>query len=82
MRVRDEAHRFANDFNADLRSRKLRESILDEMPGLGSKRRDALLEAFGSIQKLRKATAEQIAEVDGLSAKLAADIVEYLAKRV
>jgi excinuclease ABC subunit C len=82
MRVRDEAHRFANDFNADLRSRKLRESILDEMPGLGPKRRDALLEAFGSIQKLRKATAEEITTVSGVSVKLAADIVEYLAKRV
>jgi excinuclease ABC subunit C len=82
MRVRDEAHRFANDFNADLRSRKLRESILDEMPGLGPKRRVALLEAFGSIQKLRKATAEEITTVSGVSVKLAADIVEYLAKRV
>ena len=82
MRVRDEAHRFANDFNADLRSRKLRESILDEMPGLGPKRRDALLAAFGSIQKLRKATAEEMAEVGGVSTKLAADIVEFLAKRV
>ncbi|MEY4033963.1 MAG: hypothetical protein RL492_1157 [Verrucomicrobiota bacterium] len=81
MRIRDEAHRFANDFNADLRSRKLRESVLDEMPGLGPKRRDALLAAFGSIQKLRKATVEQVAEVDGVSAKLAADVVEYLAKR-
>ena len=81
MRIRDEAHRFANDFNADLRSRKLRESILDEMPGLGPKRRDALLAAFGSIQKLRKATAEEIADVDGVSAKLATDVVEYLAKR-
>ena len=82
MRIRDEAHRFANDFNADLRSRKLRESVLDEMPGLGPKRRDALLAAFGSIQKLRKGTVEEIAEVSGVSVKLAADIVDYLVKRV
>ena len=61
QRIRDEAHRFANDFNAELRSRKLRESLLDEMPGLGPKRKDALLEHFGSIQKLRKATVEEIA---------------------
>ena len=80
MRIRDEAHRFANDFNADLRSRKLRESVLDEMPGLGPKRRDALLAAFGSIQKLRKATAGQIAEVAGVGPRLAAEIAAYLAR--
>ena len=81
MRIRDEAHRFANDFNAELRSRKLRESLLDEMPGLGPKRKDALLEHFGSIQKLRKATAEEIAEVAGLSDKLAGEVKAYLEAR-
>ncbi len=81
QRVRDEAHRFANNFNADLRSQKLRESILDEMPGLGPKRRDALLEHFGSIQKLRKATAAQLIEVAGVSEKLANQIVTYLKNR-
>ena len=81
MRIRDEAHRFANDFNADLRSRKLRESLLDEMPGLGPKRKDALLAHFGSIQKLRKATAVEIAEVAGLSDKLAGEVKAYLEAR-
>ena len=81
MRIRDEAHRFANDFNAELRSRKLRESLLDEMPGLGPKRKDALLEHFGSIQKLRKATAAEIAEVAGLSDKLAGEVKAYLDAR-
>ena len=81
MRIRDEAHRFANDFNADLRSRKLRESLLDEMPGLGPKRKDALLAHFGSIQKLRKATAAEIAEVAGLSDKLAGEVKAYLEAR-
>jgi excinuclease ABC subunit C len=81
MRIRDEAHRFANDFNAELRSRKLRESLLDEMPGLGPKRKDALLAHFGSIQKLRKATAEEIAEVAGLSDKLAGEVKAYLEAR-
>jgi excinuclease ABC subunit C len=81
MRIRDEAHRFANDFNAELRSRKLRESLLDEMPGLGPKRKDALLAHFGSIQKLRKATAEEIAEVAGLSDKLAGEVKAYLDAR-
>jgi excinuclease ABC subunit C len=81
MRIRDEAHRFANDFNAELRSRKLRESLLDEMPGLGPKRKEALLEHFGSIQKLRKATAAEIAEVAGLSDKLAGEVKAYLEAR-
>ena len=81
MRIRDEAHRFANDFNAELRSRKLRESLLDEMPGLGPKRKDALLAHFGSIQKLRKATVEEIAEVAGLSDKLAGEVKACLEAR-
>ena len=81
MRIRDEAHRFANDFNAELRSRKLRESLLDEMPGLGPKRKDALLAHFGSIQKLRKATVKEIAEVAGLSDKLAGEVKAYLDAR-
>jgi excinuclease ABC subunit C len=81
MRIRDEAHRFANDFNAELRSRKLRESLLDEMPGLGPKRKDALLAHFGSIQKLRKASVEEIAEVAGLSDKLAGEVKVYLEAR-
>ncbi len=81
MRIRDEAHRFANDFNADLRSRKLKESLLDEMPGLGPKRKDALLARFGSIQKLRLATVEELAQVAGVSDKLAAEIAKFLEGR-
>ena len=81
MRIRDEAHRFANDFNADLRSRKLKESLLDEMPGLGPKRKEALLAHFGSIQKLRQASVEELAQVAGVSDKLAAEIAEFLEGR-
>ena len=81
MRIRDEAHRFANDFNADLRSRKLKESLLDEMPGLGPKRKEALLARFGSIQKLRLATVEELAQVAGVSDKLAAEIAKFLEGR-
>ncbi len=81
MRIRDEAHRFANNFNADLRSQKLRESILDEMPGLGPKRKEALLEKFGTIQKLRKATLEELAQVSGVSDKLAGEVQAYLEAR-
>ena len=81
MRIRDEAHRFANAFNAELRSKKLRESRLDEMPGLGPKRKAALLERFGSIQKLRQASVEELAQVAGVSDKLAAEIAKFLEGR-
>ena len=78
QRIRDEAHRFSNTFNADLRSKKIRESVLDEVPGLGPKRRELLLAEFGSLQALRRASAERLAQVEGIGPKLAAEIFEYL----
>ncbi|MBA4136820.1 MAG: excinuclease ABC subunit C [Opitutus sp.] len=78
QRLRDEAHRFANTYNADLRSRKIRESVLDDFPGLGDVRRVALLAHFGSIEKLRSATAEQIAEVPGFGRKFATELQAFL----
>jgi excinuclease ABC subunit C len=78
QRLRDEAHRFANTYNADLRSKKIRESVLDDFPGLGPRRRAALLEHFSSIEKLRAATAEQIAEVPGFGGKKAAELHAFL----
>ena len=81
QRLRDEAHRFANDFNAELRSRRLRESLLDEVPGLGPGRKAALLGRFGSIQALRKASADQLAETPGVGPRLAALVAATLARR-
>jgi excinuclease ABC subunit C len=78
QRLRDEAHRFANTYNADLRSRKIRESILDDFAGLGPTRRAALLAHFGDIGKLRAATAAEIADVEGLGGKLAAELHAFL----
>ena len=78
QRLRDEAHRFANTYNADLRSRKIRESVLDDFSGLGEKRRAALLAHFGSIEKLRAATAAEIAEIPGFGGKLAEDLRAFL----
>jgi excinuclease ABC subunit C len=79
QRLRDEAHRFANTYNADLRSRKIRESVLDDVPGLGEKRKAALLAHFGSIDKLRAASAGQIAELDGFGPKFAAQLHAFFA---
>ncbi len=78
QRLRDEAHRFANTYNANLRSKKIRESVLDDFNGLGEKRRAALLDHFGSIEKLRAASVEQIAEVPGFGGKMAAELKEFL----
>jgi excinuclease ABC subunit C len=80
QRLRDEAHRFANTYNADLRSKKIRESVLDDFPGLGPVRRAALFEHFASIEKLRAATVEEIAEVPGFGGKKAAELHAFLVK--
>ena len=78
QRLRDEAHRFANTYNADLRSQKIRESILDDFPGLGVVRRAALLAHFGSIDRVRTASAVELAAVEGLGDKLARELHDYL----
>jgi excinuclease ABC subunit C len=80
QRLRDEAHRFANTFNADLRSKKIRESTLDDLPGLGPVRRAALMDRFGSIGRLRSAAVEEIAGVPRIGPRLAAEIHSFLAK--
>jgi excinuclease ABC subunit C len=79
QRLRDEAHRFANTYNADLRSKKIRESLLDDFPGLGPVRRAALMGWFGSIERLKGASAGDIAEVEGFGPKMAGELHRFLA---
>jgi excinuclease ABC subunit C len=81
QRVRDESHRFANTYNAKLRLKKISESILDEFPGIGERRKSALLKKFGSVQRMRTATLEQIAEVPGFGGKAAAELKAFLDAR-
>ena len=81
QRVRDESHRFANTYNAKLRLKKISESILDEFPGIGQNRKAALLKKFGSIQRLRLASVDQIAEVPGFGGKAAAELKAFLVAR-
>lgn len=78
QRIRDEAHRFALAYHTTLRSRRTRESVLDEIPGIGPARKRLLLKHFGSVDKLRGATAEEIAAVPGMSKALAVRIAELL----
>jgi excinuclease ABC subunit C len=81
QRVRDESHRFANTYNAQLRLKKISESILDEFPNIGEKRKAALLEKFGSVQRLRLASVEKIAEVPGFGGKAAEELKKFLEAR-
>ena len=80
QRLRDEAHRFANTYNADLQSRKIKESVLDDFPGLGEKRKAALLAHFGSLDKLRAASIEQIAAAPGFGKKFSWQLHAFLAE--
>jgi excinuclease ABC subunit C len=81
QRVRDESHRVANSYNAQLRIKRISESVLDEFPGIGQARKAALLKKFGSVQRLRVATVEQIAEVPGFGGKAAAELKTFLEAR-
>ncbi|MFT5469696.1 MAG: excinuclease ABC subunit C [Verrucomicrobiales bacterium] len=78
QRIRDEAHRWANGYNEILMKRRVSESILDDCPGISSRRKSALLEAFGSVARLRKAGVDKIAAVSGISQSLAEGIVRFL----
>jgi excinuclease ABC subunit C len=79
QRVRDEAHRFAITYHRQKRSQRMTVSELDGVPGLGQTRRKALLKHFGSLKRLRAATAEQIAEVPGVGRRTAEAVVAALA---
>jgi excinuclease ABC subunit C len=74
QRVRDEAHRFAVTFHRTRRAKASLQSSLDEIPGVGPKRKKALLRHFGSVKAIREATVEQIAAVEGINAAVAAQI--------
>jgi excinuclease ABC subunit C len=79
QRIRDEAHRFAITFHRSKRSRLMLESLLDEVPHLGEVRRQALLDHFGSVAALKKATSDEIAAVPGIGPKSAESIVSAIA---
>ena len=76
--IRDEAHRFALTYHRKLRTKRIRESILDEVEGVGEKRKQQLLAHFGSIARMQKATEEEIAAVSGVGRALAQKIKSAL----
>ncbi|ADG74842.1 excinuclease ABC, C subunit [Cellulomonas flavigena DSM 20109] len=79
QRVRDEAHRFAITAHRKRRSKGMTASVLDDVPGLGPARKAALLRHFGSVKRLRAATAEEIATIPGMGARTAEAVVAALA---
>ncbi|MEU8027135.1 excinuclease ABC subunit UvrC [Streptomyces sp. NPDC049099] len=80
QRVRDEAHRFAITYQRTKRAKRFRSGPLDDVPGLGETRKQALIKHFGSVKKLRSATIEQIQEVPGIGRKTAETIAVALAQ--
>ena len=73
-RLRDEAHRFAITYHRNLRERTIRESVLDEVPGIGPAKKMALLKRFHSVYGIARASVEEIAGVAGVGAELAAAV--------
>ncbi|WP_330468230.1 excinuclease ABC subunit UvrC [Streptomyces longwoodensis] len=82
QRVRDEAHRFAITYQRSKRAKRFRAGPLDDVPGLGDTRKQALIRHFGSVKRLRGATVEQICEVPGIGRKTAETIAAVLARAV
>ncbi|WRZ93578.1 excinuclease ABC subunit UvrC [Streptomyces sp. NBC_01007] len=80
QRVRDEAHRFAITYQRAKRAKRFRAGPLDDVPGLGESRKQALIKHFGSVKKLRSATIDQICEVPGIGRKTAETIAVALAE--
>jgi len=78
QRIRDEAHRFANGYHSLLMKRRVRESLLDDIPGVSEIRKKALLSAFGSVERIRRQPVDALMEVPGISARLAEAISDWL----
>ncbi|WP_324822823.1 excinuclease ABC subunit UvrC [Sinanaerobacter sp. ZZT-01] len=76
--IQEEVHRFAIDYHRGLRSKKLRKSILDEIDGVGEKRKMALLSAFGSIDAIRQASTEELSKISGMNRSVAEKIHQHL----
>ena len=81
-RIRDEAHRFANTFHRDRRSKATLTSELDTIPGIGATRRQRLLKHFGNVRAIRQATVEDLAKAPGMNKAAAEAIMKYFATAV
>ncbi|MBX5448801.1 excinuclease ABC subunit UvrC [Thermogemmatispora sp.] len=80
QRIRDEAHRFGITYHRKLRSQRTFKSQLDEIPGIGPRRKQALLKHFGSLQAISQASIEELAAVEGMTRAAAEKVKEYIGK--
>ncbi|MEN8681114.1 MAG: helix-hairpin-helix domain-containing protein, partial [Akkermansiaceae bacterium] len=78
QRIRDEAHRFANRYNELLLRKRVKESLLDDCPGISPAKKKALLRRFGSVARIKEARVDQIAGMSGFSVKSAEGILAWL----
>lgn len=76
-KIQEEVHRFAISYHHKLRGRGLEASVLTEIPGIGEKRKKELLKHFKSLEKIKKASIEELAQADGISERLAEDIYKF-----
>lgn len=79
--LRDEAHRFANTYGRKVRTKRTIKSALDDVPGIGPSKRDLLLKTFGSVDKIKQLSAEELTKVKGVNTKFAEQILRGLLKR-
>lgn len=77
QQVRDESHRFAITYHRKLRSRDISASSLDDIPGIGKKRKISLLKEFGTIDNIKKASVEELAKINGMNQKTAENVYNY-----
>jgi excinuclease ABC subunit C len=78
QRIRDEAHRFSITYHRKVRSDRTFKSALDEIPGIGPKRKQALMKHFGSIGAISAASIDELAALDGMTHDAAAKVKEYI----
>ena len=76
-RIQDEAHRFAIEYHRSLRSREQVHSVLDDIPGIGPARRKALMKSFRTLEDIKSATEEELAEVEGMNSRSARQVFEF-----
>ncbi len=80
QRIRDEAHRFGITYHRKLRSDRTFKSVLDEIPGIGPKRKQALMKHFGSVRAISNASLEELAALDGMTRDAAEKVKEYIGR--
>lgn len=78
--IQDEVHRFAIGYHHNIRNKSMERSILDEIPGIGDVRKKALLSEFGSIDKIRRASVDELSDVDGMNRSAAEEVHAFLVR--